>query len=254
MMRSLAYKMVPGQTAILTYHRVVSGSSRVRMSDVSLERFRDQMSAIGNLQEKACGEYDMLTNGQQIVISFDDGDASHLAASSVLEEFGLRGLFFVISDRLGQDEYLTSEQVAEMAARGHRIGSHTCTHRRLDRLSPQEIADECSLSRRKLEDLTGSTIQWFAFPGGYHDAVSAEAAFAAGYKAVRTMEWGYASAGLTGLLPALPVTGFHTATRFQRILDGKAPMWPYHLKKLGKMVLPEAFYGKMRDRIGAKGE
>ncbi len=252
-MTSSAGKAASGKAAILTYHRVVPGNRRERMNDVTTDAFRAQMEAVESLRQESSGERHTLADGLQIVISFDDGDESHWMAASILEERGLKGLFFVILDRLGRDGYLTVEQIRSLAGRGHAIGSHSRTHRRFDRLSPEEAAEECIVSKRELEEFAGGPVDWFAFPGGYHDAGSVRAALDAGYRSVRTMRWGYAPGGMTGLLPALPVTGFHTPARFQRILEGRAAVWPYHLKSLGKKILPEALYSGLRDRIGAGG-
>jgi len=73
--------------------------------------------------------------------TFDDGFISQYNyAAPILDSFGFKGTFFVISGSMTDDlpgiwRYGTWKQFREMALDGHEIGSHTVTHADLDTLA-----------------------------------------------------------------------------------------------------------------------
>ncbi|HEY1491234.1 MAG TPA: polysaccharide deacetylase family protein, partial [Steroidobacteraceae bacterium] len=60
--------------------------------------------------------------------------------------------------------YLTSAQIRQLHADGFTIGAHSCSHRRLQELSPQEAEHEILESCRRIRALTGQSSVPFAFP------------------------------------------------------------------------------------------
>jgi hypothetical protein len=63
-----------------------------------------------------------------VVFQFDDGFASHYSSSVMLDTYGLKGSFGIVTGRLGAAGRLTRAQVIDMAARGHEIHDHTLYH------------------------------------------------------------------------------------------------------------------------------
>jgi len=65
-----------------------------------------------------------------MVLQFDDGRACHYDyAYPILERYGLKGTFGIITGKLDVDPFfLTRDQVIEMAAAGHEIHDHTLHH------------------------------------------------------------------------------------------------------------------------------
>ena len=82
------------------------------------------------------------------------------------------------------------EQLAELAAAGVRIGSHTRHHRRLTTLGEQERSDELSGSLAELRGRLPEAIDLLAYPNGDHDEAVCAAAREAGYAAAYTTEKG----------------------------------------------------------------
>src|SRR5437588_4291094 len=77
-----------------------------------------------------------------VFLTFDDGGASfHSPIAGMLEDLGWRGHFFITTDRLGQQAFLTAAQVSDLRRRGHVIGSHSCSH-------PTRMA---ALTRREMD-------------------------------------------------------------------------------------------------------
>ncbi len=64
-----------------------------------------------------------------VVLQFDDGTSGHYTqAFPILEKYGLKGSFGVVTGVFGRPGRLTSEQVVEMHRAGHEIHDHTLDH------------------------------------------------------------------------------------------------------------------------------
>jgi peptidoglycan/xylan/chitin deacetylase (PgdA/CDA1 family) len=64
-----------------------------------------------------------------VVLQFDDGTSGHYThAFRILEKYGLKGSFGVVTGVFGQPGRLTAEQVVEMHRAGHEIHGHTLDH------------------------------------------------------------------------------------------------------------------------------
>lgn len=92
----------------------------------------------------------------RIVLTFDDGTADHYAvAATVLEKYGLRGVFNIVTDNVGRDGEMTWNEVRDLRSRGHEVATHTKTHARLCRLFSErgdaavrrEIGESCDRIR-----------------------------------------------------------------------------------------------------------
>jgi peptidoglycan/xylan/chitin deacetylase (PgdA/CDA1 family) len=113
-------------------------------------------------------------------ITFDDGfeDAIENAIPELVKR-NVPAVVFVTTDVLGQiakwwpDSYpernrriATAEQLQQLPSEWISIGAHTMTHPRLSKLD--ETAARCEIleSRRKLEVISGCTVETFSFPYG----------------------------------------------------------------------------------------
>lgn len=67
--------------------------------------------------------------------------------------------------------YLSREQIQQLHADGFTVGAHSCSHRQLSDLSPEEAEREVVQSCRVIQDITGQAEVPFAFPyfGGWLD-------------------------------------------------------------------------------------
>jgi peptidoglycan/xylan/chitin deacetylase (PgdA/CDA1 family) len=101
------------------------------------------------------------------VITFDDGDISNLEVA--LPELSKRGMvaeFFVTADFVGRPGRLAPVDLRTLAAAGMSVQAHGCTHRFLDDLSFEEVEQELSDSKRRLEAILGQPVTGLALPGG----------------------------------------------------------------------------------------
>ena len=100
---------------------------------------------------------------------------------------GLEGGAGVVvdEDRLGRDLFMSWDQARALLGAGMSIGSHSCTHRELARLSEDEQRVELSESKRLLEGELGVEIDTLAYPYGWpgsYDGVTTRLARESGYR------------------------------------------------------------------------
>lgn len=127
---------------------------------------------------------------ERVALTFDDGGVSAIARiAPVLEANGLRGAFFITTDRIGTPGFLTSTQIVDLYRRGHSIGSHSCSHpTRMAACSASDMAHEWGDSIARLTQILGAPVTTASVPGGYFSRAVAEAAAAAGVRMLFTSE------------------------------------------------------------------
>lgn len=232
--------------AILVYHRIVDGPVD-GVHDVPQDRFRRQLDALADLGTRhEDGPVLRLPDGRGVILSFDDATADHRGAAEALERRGWRGLFLIPTGRLGEAGRLTEPDIRDLARRGHAVGAHGVTHRRMDRLTAPELDAELGQAAAHLADLAGAPVAWLAPPGGLCPPGLVQTAARHGYRIVRSVRWGYAAEPLSGLVPGLPVLSrTATATVLARA-QGRAALWPGHLKDEIKRHLGETGWEAVR--------
>jgi peptidoglycan/xylan/chitin deacetylase (PgdA/CDA1 family) len=124
------------------------------------------------------------------VLTFDDGGISYYTViADRLEALGLRAHCFVSTDHVGERGFLTSQQIRELDARGHTIGTHSASHPpRFSALTASAMRREWSDSRQRLEAIVDHAVTVGSVPGGYFSRAVAEAAAYAGLRTLYTSE------------------------------------------------------------------
>jgi peptidoglycan/xylan/chitin deacetylase (PgdA/CDA1 family) len=171
---------------VLIYHRVGAGMGQEM--DLPLATFRRQMEWL-SANATVVGLRDgleRLSGGRLerdlVAVTFDDGYRDvFLRAWPVLRGLQVPATLFLATGFLQGEspapiragavarghavEPLTWDQVGEMAATGLvEVGSHTHTHRDLNRLSPAEAEEECERSNAVLKERAGIEPDTFAYP------------------------------------------------------------------------------------------
>ena len=100
-----------------------------------------------------------------IALTFDDGPnpAVTPALLDLLDRHRVRATFFVIGKFVRECPSL----VADAAARGHVVASHTETHPNLIFLSPRRISEELARCREAIASATGRDATWMRPPFGF---------------------------------------------------------------------------------------
>jgi peptidoglycan/xylan/chitin deacetylase (PgdA/CDA1 family) len=187
---------------VLLYHDVIqpgrsgesgfSGAGAARYK-IPVRAFRDHLAALARiLPARVIGDDGLavVPANTPVLFTFDDGGVSAVdPIADLLEQHGWRGHFFVTTDHLGTPGFLSAAQVRQLNARGHIIGSHSCSHpARMSYCAPDEIDREWSLSCRALADVLGVPITTASVPGGYYSRRVGAAAAAAGVKVLFNSE------------------------------------------------------------------
>ena len=155
----------------LNYHDFSGTKANFQHSNYTVEfnAFKKQIELIKSFRN--LNVIDLLTNEtlNELSVSptFDDGLKSNLYIAEELAKNGLTGTFFIIKNKcLNDSAYLDVNELKELLLLGMEIGSHSCTHRHMNRLPDNELKTELRESKSFLEDITGRSINSIAFPGG----------------------------------------------------------------------------------------
>ena len=169
---------------ILMYHYVSSppeGADQIRIN-LSLEPadFRAQMQYLADHDYTTVDLYDVslaITNKAElppkpVLLTFDDGylDAYEVVFP-ILEEFGLKGTFFIITDYVdrGNPNHMTWEMIKEMSAAGHRMEPHTKTHPDLSSLGWDGQVYQILGSQQTLAAHIGYVPRYLCYPAGRYN-------------------------------------------------------------------------------------
>jgi peptidoglycan/xylan/chitin deacetylase (PgdA/CDA1 family) len=124
---------------------------------------------------------------RSVVLTFDDGFAdNHELALPLLKRHGARATFFPVAGFIGSDNdpgenYMTPDQLRELAGAGMEIGSHAMSHAELAKMPLEKARAELADSKAELESVLGREIDWLSYPKGSFNRDVAAAAREAGY-------------------------------------------------------------------------
>ena len=118
-----------------------------------------------------------------IIISFDDANVDNYTnAFPIMQKYGFTGVLYVPAAYVGDPNYLSVEQIREMAAAGWEVGSHSYNHlTNFLSLQPAAMRREIVGSRQTLEELLQLPILTFAYPFGLNSGAAVDYVHFAGY-------------------------------------------------------------------------
>lgn len=197
-----------GAIKVLAYHWVDPDlGRRLRQWGVTPEAFEAQMTALaeGGYRVLSLEEVSQVVRGERaaasrmVALTFDDGYRGLLDhALPVLERFGFKATFFIVTDRVGGTNEWDARhgdpprslmgwnEIEGLVARGMDIGSHSRTHPFLPRLPERVMQDEIGGSREAIERRLGRTVRFFSYPHGLLDERCRRSVMAAGYEGACT--------------------------------------------------------------------
>lgn len=188
---------------ILMYHHIAEAGATAdavrRDLSVSPADFAAQLAYLAEHGYRTISLSDLLAHLQTgaplparpIILTFDDGYAdNYIHAFPLLRQRGFHGTFFIITDFLDKNGYLTWEQVKEMHGAGMEIGSHTLDHPDLTRLPPQQALRQLRESRLVLEDRLGKPVLFLSYPSGKYNPALIRLVQEAGYQAAVATTYG----------------------------------------------------------------
>ena len=99
---------------------------------------------------------------------------------------GCQAILFVTTELVNRHGFVDRGRLQRLPQETFLVGSHTRTHRRLNRLSENEMRQELIGSKQFLEDATGHSIDAVSIPGGSADRRVRRIAIEVGYQYVFT--------------------------------------------------------------------
>jgi peptidoglycan/xylan/chitin deacetylase (PgdA/CDA1 family) len=133
-----------------------------------------------------------------VIITFDDGYSdAYATAMPALQKYGYKGVFYIITQNVGKESFLTWSQIKEISDRGMVIGSHTISHPNLaaENMSPEKVRRELIDSKKIIESYTGKVVNDLCYPSGKYNDVVEKVAAEAGYKTATTTHIDVAHSG-----------------------------------------------------------
>lgn len=222
-----------GRIMILMYHRLVDGTpanlyERSAASfEGDLKYFRDNGIRVISLSDlENIATTGKMPSGNCIVITFDDGDHSWFTiARPLLLKYNVRATFFLWTDMMGHDSFLSWDEVDLMSHYMYNdgekpfvFGSHSFSHQfLLQRKAGFSTSAEYNSfldyelgeSKKAIENHSGVIVNALSLP--YGDGEGDEEIITAvkrnGYKFIRTSQWGAIEKAPVNLftLPGFPM-------------------------------------------------
>ncbi len=201
-------------SVVLCYHGL--SATWPDATAVTPERFQGQVESFlrrGYLPVTFTQAATGAASGRSFAVTFDDACLSvGRLAAPLLRELGVPATIFVPTDYpdsgqsmawSGLDRWLGSPYEEELAcmgweelvglhADGWEIGSHTCSHPRLESVDDATLVRELNESKRICEERLGAPCTTFAYPYGFTDARVHRAVGEAGYTLAATVPTGSA--------------------------------------------------------------
>lgn len=229
----------PQVIRVINYHRTPAGE--LGTFEKQLEWFSRHFTNIDKemFERFMTGQVSLERPG--IILSFDDGLLNNYEnAAPLLEKYGLTGWFFVSAGLADGSEYMTYEDMKDLAARGHVLGVHTYSHHRMEEQDSPEVLDhEITRARKKLAEETGTDADIFCWCGGEEDTYTAKAS-----DLIREQySWGF----MTNNDLVRPDTDHYQLQR-----TNVEARWPLSAAKLQVSGFMDRLYKNKRDRVNEK--
>ena len=190
-MADAAIIMARPQVPILCYHHIreiqMPGRSD-RGYEVTIAQFKAQMKALADSGYQTVLPdqlYKYLAYGdplpaKPVMITYDDTDEEQFSiAKPEMDKYGFKGVYFLMTISIGRPNYMSKEQIKQLADEGHAVVSHTWDHHRVDRYKFENTIEERGIkkvvndwdqqllkTKKDIEAITGKPVLDFAYPFG----------------------------------------------------------------------------------------
>lgn len=156
-----------------------------------------------------------------VLITFDDGyDNNYRNAYPLFKEFNMKATFFVITNAIGRDRYMTAEQLREMSDSGLiSVQSHSYYHTRLSSLDSAQQQYQMIKSAEMIEEITGKRPYVLSYPEGAFNETTLQLASKYYDVAVRTGAARWHSGSDYYTIPRYSMLRETTMGQFQKYVD-----------------------------------
>lgn len=187
----LAKKQVP----VLCYHHIrdpkPGQSETFKSYSVAPAQFASQMKALKDSgYETVLPDqlYNYLVHGgklppKPVMLTFDDTDEEQFSIGyQEMKKYGFKGVFFIMTISINRPRYMTKEQLKQLADEGNAVESHTWDHHMVTKYQGDDWEKQFIKPRKTIEDITGKTATYFAYPFGLWNTAAIPELKKAGFK------------------------------------------------------------------------
>lgn len=166
------------EVPILCYHHIKQAADMPKHNSgytVSADEFRQTLKALADSGYHSVTPdqlYNYLAYGtalpdKPMMLTFDDTDEEQFTVGKTeMDKYGFKGVYFIMTISIGRPRYMTKEQIKQLSDEGHTIGCHTWDHHMVTKYTGDDWKNQLDKPRKKLEDITGKHIEYFAYPFG----------------------------------------------------------------------------------------
>ncbi|MEO8822371.1 MAG: polysaccharide deacetylase family protein [Ginsengibacter sp.] len=187
----LAKQEVP----VLCYHHIrlpkPGQSETFKSYSVSPAQFAELMKALKDSGYETILPnqlYDYLVHdgplpAKPIMLTFDDTDEEQFSiAYPEMKKYGFKGVFFIMTVSINRPRYMTADQLKQLSADGNAVESHTWDHHMVTKYQGEDWEKQLVQPKKKIEEITGKTANYFAYPFGLWNRAAFPELSKAGYK------------------------------------------------------------------------
>ena len=165
------------QVPVLCYHRISDGNKGdYTVSPATFSAHMKVLADSGYHSVSPAQLYDYLVYNKTLpekpfVVTFDDSRVEHRTiAAPVLEKYGFRGAFFIMTITYNKKNYMTKDRIAELAKAGHTVGLHSWDHTMVTKYKePADWQKQVVEPKKILEGIVGKPVEYWAYPNGVYD-------------------------------------------------------------------------------------
>ncbi|HVZ98502.1 MAG TPA: polysaccharide deacetylase family protein [Chitinophagaceae bacterium] len=187
----LALKQIP----VLCYHHIrdpkPGQSESMKSYSVSPSQFAEQMKALKDSGYETILP-DQLYNyllysgklpAKSILLTFDDTDEEQYSIGwQEMKKYGFKGVFFIMTISIDKPRYMSKQQLKDLSDSGNAVESHTWDHHMVTRYSGDDWNKQLIQPRKTIENITGKSADYFAYPYGLWNQAAIPELRKAGFK------------------------------------------------------------------------
>lgn len=219
------------ESKIIFYHDVHHSHEYTPMS-THIELIKSHFEVAKQLGYKLVNSISAKQN--QLMVCFDDGFKGIWDNREFFVENSVFPTIFIAVDLIGQDGYLSLDEIKQLSKLGFRFQAHGWSHSDLTQFSKDELHKELYLARIELEHMTGLKIDEVCFPQGYFSDLVVSEARKSGYANMYSSDpKPYYSRDVSDIIPRYLVQ-HASPSQFKAIVHGGMNVLYKHYYKMHK--------------------
>ncbi len=178
-LKTLAFLFRNNGPKVVYYHDV--GQTYTEMG-TPLELLKAHIACARKLGFSFVSTLEELTVPRKLLMCFDDGFRGLWDEREYFFQEGVCPTVFIAVELVGQEGYLTWDEIRDLQSHGFFFQSHTWSHRPLTDVPDDELSHELADARMAIGRELGYDPDMLCFPCGMYSQKIVEAATAAGYQ------------------------------------------------------------------------